>query len=531
MPGKDRRDLFAGLLVAAIAFLAYANSLGNGFAWDDVTVIVKNQVLRGSPFALFSGIDSARDIELTPYYRPLTLLTFLIEERLHGLTPFLMHLFNVLLHAANAVLVYRLARLLLNDRYAALLSALLFAIHPINTEGVDFLSGGRNTLLACFFVLGACLLHRRSILRESLSVSAAGSLFFLAALFSKETALAVAPFILALETAPLRADAPGQRNRALARLAPYALCTVFYFFLRYSALSGAGVRTEVLPGIWSRLLDNLYIIPRYLLSVLWPPSLSPVYFIPDDLNLLALPLAAAWLGIAGVLGWLLTRGRSRPTLFGLAWLAAFWLPVSGIIPFPSAPLADRYLYLPAIGLWLVVADQAVRLAAGRRSAAAAAALVLLVLAALTVARNPDWKNDITLFSRYVEQYPERALGHHNLGTAYLDIQGDLNQAEMEFEKTLALDPVFPRLHTQMGYIRLLQGDYEGALRHYTEAVMQNPLDAEALFNRGKSLENLGRHAEAVIEYKRFLSAPGNELAGARPLAEARVRELTRLPDE
>lgn len=527
-----KKDQLAGLLVAIVAFIVYANSLGNGFAWDDAMVVVNNQLLRGAPLSLFSGIDTARDIELTPYYRPLTLLTFLFEERLHGLTPYLMHLFNVLLHALNTFLVYRLARTIIDNRNAALLTGLLFAVHPINAEGVNFIAGGRNTLLACCLVLSTYLLHRRSAIAGNKSARVVAPLFFLAALFAKETALAVLPFIIALETVSMRTEASGPRYRALARLAPYAACTAIYFFLRKIALDKAGVEVEILPGMWSRLLDNLYIIPRYLLSLIWPPAISPVYFVPDDLNLLALPLSGAWLGIAAVLGWLFTRGRSRETLFGLAWLTVFWLPVSGIISFPSAPLADRYLYIPAIGLWLVIACQVTRLlpsnVRARRYAAMASTLPLLVLAALTAARNPDWKNDISLFSRYVRQYPERAVGHHNLGTAYLDLVGDLDKAEQEFETTLTLDPHFPRLHTQMGYIRLLRGDYQEALRHYTEAVLQNPQDAEALLNRGKALENLGRYAEAVIEYKRFLAAPGNELAAARPLAEAKIRDLSRL---
>ncbi len=519
-----------GLLIAAVAFLVYANSLQNGLVWDDTVVIVGNSALRGEVLPLFSDIDSGRDVELTPYYRPLTLFTLLIEGRLHGFNPFLMHLFNVLLHAANAFLVYSLARELLNDASAALLAGLLFAVHPVNSEGVDFLSGGRNTMLACLFILMAYLGHRRSVIEESRSCAFAGAVFFLAGLFSKEIAVSLLPFIVAIEITPLRKDSL-QRRSAIIRLIPYAACTLLYFTLRSNALSYAGVQVGILPGLGTRLLDNLYIIPRYLLTVIWPVSLSSKYFIPDDLHLLALPLVFGWLCVIGVLGWLLTRGRSRATLFGLLWLFAFWLPVSGIIPIPSAPLADRYFYVPVIGLWIVIADQAGRLfpagVVSRRRAASVAAIFVLVLAVLTVRRNLDWKSDIALFSRVVEQYPERAFGHHNLGCAYLDKVKNLDLAEKEFEKALALDPAFPRLRTQMGYICLLRGDYAGALRHYSEAVKFNPFDAEAHLNSGIALERLGRYAEAAAEFKFFLAIPGSELAEARPYAEVRVKELSK----
>jgi hypothetical protein len=530
---RDDRDVtifhHAGLLVAAIAFLVYANALGNGFVWDDDIVIVANSASRSNALSLFSGIDAGREFELTPYYRPLTLLSFLIENRLHGLNPFLMHFLNVLLHAANAFLVYRLAQKLTGSNQAAILAGLLFAVHPLNTEAVDFISGGRNTLLACLFVLSAYLLHSRSVDRQNLAV--AGSVLFLAALFSKETALGLLLFIIVLESSRCRSETSGSKLRSFGRLLPYVVFTIVYFILRGTALSGAGVRLEILPGLGTRLLDNLYIIPRYLLTVIWPPLLSPRYYVPDDLHLVALPLLAAWLGIICALTWLFTRGRSRAAFFGLSWLAIFWLPVSGIVPFPSAAMADRYFYVPAIGLWIIAADQAARFlpsnALARKRAYGVVALFLLVLAGMTVLRNIEWRSDVALFSGLVKQYPEQAFGHHNLGCAYLDKVGDLDSAEREFERALELDPFFPRLRTQLGYVRLLKGDYEGALHHYNEAVSQNPFDAEALLNRAMALDKLGRYEEAAVDYRRFLAAPGNELPQARPQAEARLYELSR----
>ena len=95
---SDKKELLTGFLVTVVAFLVYANSLGNSFVGDDHSVILHNPLLRGSPLSLFSGIDTTSDTELLPFYRPLTYLTFLIEQRLHGLTPFFVRLFNVLLH-------------------------------------------------------------------------------------------------------------------------------------------------------------------------------------------------------------------------------------------------------------------------------------------------------------------------------------------------------------------------------------------------------------------------------------------------
>lgn len=530
--GEDNKDLYLGLLVALVAFLVYANSLGNGFVMDDASVILNNPVLRGTPFSLFESIDSNSDTELTPYYRPLTLLTFLIEGRLHGFTPFPMHIVNVLLHAANAFLVYYLALSLIMNKSASLFAGLLFAVHPINTEGVDFVSA-RNTILAGFFVISSYLVHERSARQDKIAGAVGGAILSLAGLFSKEPALVVLPFIGLRELPLLRGKEPTRRRRAFVRLIPYAMGVVVYFILRNNALSRAGVNMDIISGLGGRLLNNLYIIPKYLLMVIWPLSLSPEYGAPDDFHLLALPLAAAWLCIVVLLIWLLSRGRSRATLFGLCWMVAFWLPVSGIIRIPSTELALRYLYLPAIGLWLIIADQTIRLFHDRdkiRRYCLIVATVILLLAGFTMRRNLDWKNELTLFSRAVEQYPNSAWGHVELGNAYYNNGQDehsLMMAEQEYEKALALNPTLQKAHTHMGSIRLKLGDLSGALNHYTEALAINPFDKEALIYRGMVLENLGRHKEAVADYQFFLSAPGRGLSEMRPYAEERVRELSR----
>lgn len=541
-------ERFPGLFVAIIAFLVYANSLGNGFVGDDHSVVLNNPVLQGTPLSLFSAIDTTSDAQLLPYYRPLTYLTFLIEERLHGFNPFLMHLFNVLLHSANAFLIYCLAHSLFRERYAPFFVALLFAVHPLHAEGVNFISGGRNTMLACFFSLIAYLLHHSSIGRGKFSFALGGAVFFLAGLFSKESALAVLPFILLQEIAPLRESVSGSRLRTAIRLFPYFAAVICYVVMRWMTLSALGIQTSIIPGLGTeklqsmyiipslteRLLNNIFIIPKYLLTIIWPISLSSRYVVPENLHLLALPLLAAWLCIFTMLGWLFTRGRSPVTLFGLFWLTAFWLPVSGIVYFSSVPVADRFLYIPAIGLWIVVADQASRLLSSRnmpgKYVIAAVIFIILFFSALTLRRNLDWHSDMTLFTRLVEQYPENAYGHFNLGSAYIQRRSpnDLKLAEEEFEKALALDPAMQEVHTPLGYTRLEQGNFEGALSAYSRALEIYPLDKDARINRGIAFEKLGRYNEALADYQFFLTIPGyNNIPGSREHAERKVLELSR----
>lgn len=536
-----------GFLVATAAALVYLNSLGNGFTLDDNQVLLNNPVLKGSISSLFSTIDTTSDTQLLPYYRPFTYLTFWLEGRLHGFNPLAVHFVNVLLHAVNAVLVFQLARNILSTSHAALFAGLLFAVHPLHTEGVNFIAGGRNTMLACCFILLTWLLHHRSISRPALLTSLGASLCFLTGLFSKETTMAVLPFLLALELPSLWKTSAKERLRSLARLLPYAACALFYLILRGMTLSKLGIQSGIFGAartdsinmsadLGTRLLNNLYIIPRYLLTVINPSALATHYVVPDDLNLLALPLLVSWLGIIGGLAWLLTRGRTPGTLFGLSWLVLFWLPVSGIIYFPSAPLADRYLYIPMLGLWLIIGEQTFRTnltsPASRRYVTVATTVILIILAALTIRRNMDWKNNITLYSRFVEQYPDNIHAQAGLGSAYYLSKNEAYAplAIKQFESVLNRNPYFPMINTFLGNIMLNHNDLEGALLHYNKAVMLMPNDKEARINRAITLEKLGQPAEALKDYRYFVETPGlREIAGARAYAEERLRALSQLP--
>jgi hypothetical protein len=546
-----KREYFFGPFIFVVALLVYANSLGNGFVGDDRSVILNNPLFQGSLLSLFNTIDTIGDF-LLPYYRPLTYMTFWADGRLHGFNPFFIRLFNVLLHSANAYLFYFFTLKIINKTNFALLAGLLFAVHPLNTEGVDFNAGGRNTMLACFFVLLTYLVHRSSIIRNNMYIAHIAGLCMMAGLFSKESALMVFPFIMVLEYLHLREHPVHQRLRSIIRLLPHVLAIVLYLFMRWQTLSKLGIQTGILPSIGTstikfmyvipdlsaRLLDNIYILPRYLLTVIWPTALSPVYMVPDDLNLLALPLLAGWVCIVILLAWLLTRGRSNTTLFGLAWLLLFWLPVSGIFWFGSAPLADRYLYLPALGLWIIIADQACQLIGNNITASRyftiSATFALFVLAGLTVRRNMDWRSNMTLFSRVVEQYPDNIQGHMGLGNAYFTrrVGNDILLAEREFERVLDLDPTaMLQPHIKLGHIKLDRDDLDGALHHYNEALGIYPYDKEARFNRAITYEKMGKLKDALVDYQFFLTTPGrNNIPGSRQRAEKSLQELSPLVD-
>ncbi len=550
MLNEKNKDTLYGLLIVIVVFLVYANSLGNDFTLDDHSVILKNPALKGTVLSLFNSIDTTNETQLLPFYRPVTYLTFLIEGRLHGFNPLFIRLFNVALHSINAFLLYRLARMLFKENiYAAMLTALIFAVHPLQSEGVNFNAGGRNTMLAYFFSISTYLLHNKSLITGKTYYAFIAATLFLTGLFSKETALMILPFILALEIKSTRSTVPGARMQSAFRLIPYFIAATIYIVMRWITLSKLGIQTSIIPGIGTntleaiyitttfstRMINNIYIIPNYLWSVICPTTLANRYMIPDDLNLLILPLAGAWLCILSGLAWILTKGRSYASLFGLAWLVFFWLPVSGIVFVPGAQQADRFIYIPVIGLWLIIIDQVFRAfhfekTFIRKYGSAVATIILIILAGLTIRRNLDWQNNLTLYTRFVEQYPDNVHALAGLGKAYYS-QGkfqNTERAEQAFEKTVSIDPNFPMIYTFLGNIKLNKEDLNSAMHSYSKAIEVYPYDKEARLNRGITLEKLGRPKEAITDYLFYLTSPGSDdIPGGREHAQNRIKELSK----
>ena len=200
----------------------------------------------------------------------------------------------------------------------------------------------------------------------------------------------------------------------------------------------------------------------------------------------------------------------------------------------SIQMADRYFYLPAIGLWIIAADQVMRLTnigkTAFKYAVISTGLILIVMAGLTVRRNLDWKSNIALFTRLTAQYPDNPYGHYHLGAAYITRKGpnDFQLAEKEYQMVLGLAPSMQSVYTSLGYIRLELRDFEGAIYYYSTALSYNPSDQEARINRGLAYEKLGMYKEALADYQFVLSLPEDyNIPGVHATAEERVRGLTR----
>jgi tetratricopeptide (TPR) repeat protein len=511
------------LLLATAA--AHGNTLANGFVWDDGEIVVRNPATRD--LSRLGEVLLSPD-EVRPYYRPLNRASYLVDHRLFGMDPRAFHAVNVLVHAASVLLLFALARRLFEARWPALLAAALLAVHPIHAESVSFVTA-RNNLFALGFALATLVLFVDATRRRSRAAAwLSGAAFFLG-LASKEQAAMVLPVAAAWLLLP-GTGAAWRGWRAWRALVPHACALGAYVVLRWIALGGPLAAGEAAQGLLARLAQNAWVMPRYLSLVLWPDRLTIFHApAPPDGVLEIGAIVAAWLAVALAVLFLVRR-PSLPAAVGLLWLAANLVPIANVVPLPATtPMAERYFHAPAVGLWLLAADAALRLGGtgGRRRGilVACAAVALALLGARTVARNRDWRDDLALARSAVAADPRATRAWFNLGVTLKDA-GDVDGAERAWRAALAIDPRDAESLTQLGTLAAVRGDLAQAEHLLRRALGVDPEIATAHLNLGRICDRTGRPREALGHYEAGLALT-DDAAEREPAVIERVRQLRR----
>jgi len=497
------RDVL-GWPALAVAVAVAAPGLMNGFAYDDLPLVVENARITRllPPWGYFvQSYWPAGGL-----YRPLSVWFLALQWKLGGGAPWIFHATNVMLHALVTGLVYLLARRLMAPYWAAV-AAVLFAVHPVHVEAVANVVG-ISELLCCALVLGAVLLAVRGA-RDGFTPGTRMALIacgILAAL-SKEQGF-VTPALL-LATVVLAC--PPARS-ALRRVAPVAIAMILLLavllFLRAGVLGGLAGDEPAAPlrGLApsARMLVALGTVPEWARLLWWPARLSfdyspPGYVVasaPGPVHVLALLLLVAlvWLAWAG-------RRRAPAVSLGIAWIGIALLPVSNLILPTGILLAERTLYLASVGAVLAVAGLAAlatdwaasRLV--RRAIIAAVAVAAILGAGLSVARAAVWRDNERLLRQVAIEAPDNYRAHRTLAL-HLDRQGRLDDAAREYRRSIELwagdarvyedlamlldregrdaeavtvlrdglgvDPAAPTMRSKLYYIQATQGDWPAA---------------------------------------------------------------------
>ena len=538
---RPRVDL-ALLGVLALTLAAYLPALRNDFVnWDDDHYVYNNAGLRqGWLFTLPSLFLERRDggwalPNVMGNYHPLTMVSLQIDAWLGGqdavkrndretdLHAAVFHATNVALHLANTVLVFLVVRALLEAwrgrggpaaangleaRPIALATAALFGVSTLHVESVAWVAERKDVLYVFFFLLALRWYLRYARHERRVDYWTALGLFLLS-LLSKGQAVTLAPTLLLVDWMLGRP----WRGRVLAEKAPFlALALVFGLIAVHAQREGGNVlvKDAVHPAAL-RPLFAAYGLVHYVAKLVFPYGLLAHYPYaratarPVTLFAFYLPVALALLAATA---WL---ARRRPVLaFGPLFFLVNIAPVLQLLPVGSAVMADRYSYLPSLGIFLLLALGLgvcrQRWPAQRRVVDGGLALYLVLLAALTAARADKWRNSLTLWTEELRNNPQSAIAHNNIAT-FKYHTGDLPGALAEVNRALALDPDWHKALTNRAVMRDLAGDAAGARDDYDRTLSLRPDQAVAWNNRGK------------------LKQEGGDLEGARAdLSEAIARD-------
>ena len=470
-------------LILLSGLVAYFNTFGNSFHYDDEHSILENPHIRSlgnvpsylvDPGA-FSGLTEAR------MYRPLLLVTYALNYAVGGYEPFGYHLVNLVLHLANALLVWRLA-LVLNDGRGGVLAALVFLLHPVMSEPVNYISSRSSLLATLFFLLAMLLLVRDN--RTSTTGLIWSGVAYAAALGSKSIAISWLP--IAAVYLWLWSRGKSWRMWALPVIVS----------ISYAALTRSIVADAVLAPVRSHPVQwatQIKAAAFYLWTVIMPSRLSvePQFHLSGFDP--AVPLALLLLFSLAVLAWRSCRHNPLIAL-GVTWFFVALAP-SSLVPL-YVLVNEHRLYLPMVGVALLASALATRY----RGRPAVAGLFLLILLTLTVQRNRVWIDEETLWADAVAKGPEMARPYANLGKSYLE-QGRNEDAARVSYRAIEIDPTLEKAYYNLGTAHLNQGEPELAISHYQRALELRPDLFEARNNLGNALQELGRLQEAVEAYE------------------------------
>jgi len=500
--------LAAALFVAGALGL-YANGLHGPFHYDDHHGIVDNPYLRdlGNVPAFFTSTRYFSPSEPTAvHYRPLLLSSYALNFRLGGESPVGFHVYNALLHALGALLVAALALALGVPAYLAWGAGLLFLAHPLNTEAVDYVSArsslqsGVLTLAALFAFIRFRRGARRGGIWLALSLVAA-----VAAILSKEVAVVIPLLYLLYDLLypPPREARWTVRGYGmhvgfvLAGAAVLVASGHLAYFLKIAEGRVNGPR-----GIGQNLWLQAQVLVDYVRLTLFPVGLSIVHDFRGAARAAPGSIAAA-LGLAGVTALAVRYARAVPGA-ALGWfLFLVVLAPTTILPM-NTPLQESRAYAAVAGLVLAVAALLARFSGeGRPSRArvAAGVTVLALFAVGTVARNPVWGSDLSLWSDAVRKAPGDFRAHANLGAAY-HAAGDLETAVTEYRAAVALFPGEASVHADLGGALLEMGRPGEAWEALTTAIRLSDRYAPAHFKYGLLLDRAGDLKGAREEYEK-----------------------------
>jgi hypothetical protein len=544
--GSPLRAALISVFLVAVTAVAYGGTCSNGFTeFDDGEYVTHNAQLKAGLSG--RGLWWALTTTDCANWHPLTWLSLQLDYEFYGLAPDGYHLTSLAIHVANTLLLFWLLRAATGADWRAAVVAALFAVHPLHVESVAWVAE-RKDVLSAFFWLLTLRAYLGYVRRPGPARYLLVLLAFALGLMAKPMVVTL-PFVLLLLdywplnrlTGPSKFEISNLKYPVLEKVPLFGLslasCLVTLWAQRPAIRGAASQMEDLTPAV--RIMNAAVAYARYMGQAVWPARLAAFYPHPGA-GLPAAHAAGAGLLLATITALVIWAGRRRPYLpVGWFWYLGTLVPVIGLVQVGFQVMADRYTYLPLVGLFVMLvwgtADLAAPSRVGRVVAGGAAALVLTACVFCTRAHVGCWRDNATLWEHALEvtednwmaqynlgviragekrdgearrlltaaarSYPNYAEAHNNLGVVLTRQPGQLKEAEEELRTALRLKPGKPEHHCNLGVCLAKRGKTEEAVEEFREALRIRPGYADAHFNLGLCLLRQGKGEEAESHFR------------------------------
>ena len=466
---------------------------------DDYVQVVENPFLKQLNFAAIIGIFSNTFVGM---YQPITTTAYLLIAQIHGIDPFWFHFASLVTHLINGILVYNVLRHFCKKETAQILS-ILFIVHPLQVESVAWVSAYSNLLFSSFSLLSIdayikhCKTQKKPPYWRSL-------LFFLFATLAKSSAISL---VLVLPLLNLYFLGKITLKKLFGHI-PFALVGLFFGIITLLSRESAGHLSELSQRF--DLIDRTIIVTRNLLyypvKFVWPNSLSIFYPFPES------GIGLPWnyylsIPLLSLVAYLVFKYRSNNKIwFGVLFYLCTIVLVVQIIPLGNQLTTDRYLYLPMVGLFILVSFL-IDKHFGKKHVRLLIALPIL-FSFLSFQRLQLWRNDGLLWADVLHKHPNVAQAHNNLGS-YLLKQGKSKEAFVHFEKATLLNPNYADAHSNLGNWYSKNNQSGKAIEQFNIAIDLRP-HADAYFNRGNEYAKFKKFELAIEDYSSSIALMAHE---------------------
>ena len=500
---RNRKIIFSICFILGITWLTLSPCLRNDFVnLDDHRYVTENRLIMDLSWKSIKSILSQFH---AGHYHPLTLLSFSLEFHFFKLNPLAYHTTNLLLHLINSLLVFWLIRWLKGSLFTSWVVALLFSIHPLHVESVAWVSQ-RKDLLYSFFFLGSWIsyLHyRKTTNNRDYLLSLA---LFTLSLLSKGMAITL-PIVLLLSDYLLHRTLD---RRALVEKSPFLLLGFLFGIIGLFAQAQAETGSPGSSPLFEQLLTISFVLTSFLFKLLLPIRLSCYhpYFEPAELSwgyILLYPSLIVGLSFFGIL----FSRWSRKIPFGLLFFLITLLPV-----LPLKIIAERYTYLPYIGIFYIIGEGLSELLRWRFPFTKIARIFFLILFTGTIAalailshqRCQVWKDSLTLWNDVLKKYPNSQSAYHHRGTAYLNM-GEYERAISDYHQALRVNPDHPQTYSvyhNLGAAYHNQKEFDRAISHYSQSIEKKPDYFLAYHHRGLTYTEKGEYNRAIADFNKVI---------------------------